>query len=116
MPSPVSSLYLSQSREKNLPTLEQVLNHLKQALKDLCKIYGIEDLSTLHYKTIAINHTEIRKNGKIYKRVQLKGYTQKSKTIASWKEEEAPRDLYRLVNLYRACKHLSKACDYLYGV
>ena len=116
MPCPISSLAFSQSREKNLPTLEQVLNDLKQTLKELCKVYGIEDLSPLHYKTIAINYTEIRKNGKTYRRIQLKGFTQKSKTIASWKEEEAPKDLFRLVNLYRACKHLSKACDYLYGV
>jgi hypothetical protein len=95
--------------------LEESLKELKQALKQLCNVYGIEDLSGLHYQTIAINHTEITKNGKTYKRIQLKGYNQKTKTITSWKEGEEPMDLYKLVNLYRACKYLSKACDYLFG-
>ena len=112
----VVSLFLSSGRDKNLPTLEEVLSDMRQALRDMCRTYGIEDLSPLHYRTIAIGSSEIRKNRRVYKRVQLKGFNSKTKTIASWKEEEAPRDLYRLVNLYRACKHLSKACDYLYGV
>lgn len=116
MPFLISSLFFSQSRDKNIPTLEEVLKELRETLKDLCKVYGIEDLSSLQYRTIAINETEIRKNGKVYKRIQLKGFNQKSKTIASWREEDTPKDLYKLVNLYRATKYLSKVCDYLYGV
>lgn len=120
MPRPVSSLFFSKSRETCLPTVEEALKELKQALKDLCKVYGIEDLSHLKYKTIAINEVEVKKETrdgiKVYPRIQLKGYNTKSKTIASWSKEKAPKDLFRLVNLYRACKHLSKACDYLYGV
>ncbi|NPA40828.1 MAG: hypothetical protein GXO18_00935 [Aquificae bacterium] len=100
--------------------MEETLEHLKQALKDLCKVYGIEDLSHLRYRTIAINEVEIKKETragiKAYKRIQLKGYNAKTKTIASWSKGEEPRDLFRLVNLYRACRYLSKACDYLYGV
>ena len=116
MPRPVSSFFFSQGRDKNIPTLEKALEDLKGTLRDLCKVYGIEDLSRLQYHTIAVGMSETRKSGKVYKRVQLKGFNEKSRTIASWKEGEAPRDLFRLVNLYRACKHLSKACDYLYGV
>lgn len=115
MPRPVSSLFFSQSRDKNLPTLEEVLEELKQTLKDICKVYGIEDLSNLQYHTIAVGISETHKRGKVYRRIQLKGFNSKSKTITSWKEEEAPADLYKLVNLYRACKNISKACDYLYG-
>lgn len=116
MPRPVSSLLFSQGRDKNLPTLEGALEDLKQTLRDLCKAYGIEDLSRLQYHTIAIGTTETRKNGKVYRRIQLKGFDERSKTIASWKEEDTPYGLSKLVNLYRACKHLSKACDYLCGV
>ena len=120
MPRPLSSFFFSRSRETCLPTIEEALNGLKQALKDLCKVYRIEDLSRLQYKTIAINEVEIKKETrdgiKVYPRVQLKGYNTKSKTIASWSKDRAPRDLYKLVNLYRACKHLSRACDCLYGV
>ena len=125
MPRPISSLFFSRSRETCLPTLEETLNQLLQTLKDLCKIYSIEDLSPLKYETIAIARTQIKKPTaegiRTYNRIQLKGYLhkegkQKTKTLASWKEEEAPKDIFRLVNLYRACKYLSKACDYLYGV
>ena len=116
MPRPVSSLFFQKSRDKNIPTLESILEELKQALKGVCKVYGIEDLSTLRYHTIVVGVSETRKNGKVYRRIQLKGFNEKSKTIASWKEEDTPRDLYRLVNLYRATKYLSKTCDYLYGV
>jgi len=124
MPRPLSSLFFSHSRETCFPTLEETLQRLKQTLKDLCKVYSIEDLSTLKYETIAINRTQIKKSTaqgiRTYNRIQLKGYyrkdgKQKTKTIASWKEEEVPKDLFRLVNLYRATKHLSRACDYLYG-
>ena len=116
MPRPVSSLFYSRGRDKNIPTLEGVLEELRQALRDVCKVYGIEDLSRLQYHTIAVGTSETRKNGRTYRRIQLKGFNEKSKTIASWREEDTPRDLYRLVNLYRATKYLSKACDYLYGV
>ncbi len=116
MPRSVSSFFFSRGRDKSLPTLEEALEEMRQALRELCRVYGIEDLSSLHYRTVAIGSSEIRKNGRVYKRVQLKGFNDRSKTVASWKEEEAPRDLYRLVNLYRACKNLSRACDYLYGV
>lgn len=124
MPRPLSSFF-SKSRETYLPTLENALEGLRQAIRDICGTYGIEDLSTLKYETIAVNRTQIRKTTRggirTYNRIQLKGYyhtegSQKTRTVASWKEEDAPEDLYKLVNLYRACKHLSRACDYLYGV
>ena len=120
MPRPLSSFFFSRSRETCLPTLEESLKSMLESLRELCKVYGIEDLSRLQYKTIAINEVEIKKETrdgiKVYPRVQLKGYNDRSKTIASWSKDKAPRDLYKLVNLYRACKHLSRACDYLYGV
>ncbi|HID65525.1 MAG TPA: hypothetical protein EYP32_01005 [Aquificaceae bacterium] len=124
MPRPVSHLFLNKSREK-LTTLEETLKELLKTLKEVCRIHKIEDLSTLKYETIALAHTQIRKTTsqgiKSYRRVQLKAYLhkegkQKTKTLASWKEEETPAEIYRLVNLYRACKNLSRACDYLYGV
>lgn len=103
-------------RDTSLPTLERILTDLKQTLQEMCKRYGIEDLSTLKYRTVAIGTAEIRKKGKVYRRTQLKAFSDKSKTIASWREEEAPRDLPKLVNLYRACRHLSRACDYLFVI
>lgn len=103
-------------RDTSLPTLVEVLEDLKQTLREMCKRYGIEDLSALKYRTVAIGTAEIRKKGRVYKRAQLKAFTDRSKTIASWKEEEAPKDLLKLVNHYRACKHLSRACDYLHAI
>ena len=106
-------------RESSFPTLMGCLEELMSQLKEMCQAYGIkEDLTTLRYETVAVSETWARnKMGKVYKRIQLKGYREgRTKTIKSWSEGTVPTDLYKLVNLYRACKHLSRACDYLQGV
>ena len=117
----MKTLFFSQVRDRTIPTLEKVLEDLKSTLQDLCQTYRIEDLSHLKYWTIVVNHTEINKNGKTYRRVQLKAFygqegKTKSKTIKSWSETKAPRHLQSLVALYRACLYLSRACDYLFSL
>ena len=108
--------FSTKNRESSFPTLMRCLEELMSQLKEMCQSCGIkEDLTALRYETIAISETWVRnKAGRRYKRIQLKGYKEgRTSTITSWSEGTAPADLYKLVNLYRACKHLAKACDYL---
>ncbi|MEM2947134.1 MAG: hypothetical protein QXN96_02715 [Candidatus Bathyarchaeia archaeon] len=89
-------------------TLEYVYEELKAELP--------EELQSMPYETIAMEEVIIRKKGKVYKYIHLKGYRYgKTKTIKSYPMEEADtKELQRLVNLYRTVKHFSKALDYMH--
>lgn len=89
-------------------TLEYILEELKAELP--------EDLQDLPYETIAVEEVQIRKKGKVYRYIHLKGYRYgKTKTIKSYPMEEADtKELQRLVNLYRTAAKLSKALDYMH--
>ncbi|GBC88064.1 hypothetical protein HRbin13_00179 [bacterium HR13] len=68
--------------------------------------------------SLSVVETHVVRRGKAYRCLQLKGYLTKdgklkSKTLKSWKPEDA-LELRTLVKLYRAVKHLSKALDCLY--
>lgn len=104
-----------------LEDLEELLDSLKSQLTALCMSYHIEDLSNLKYWTVAESRVQVHVRGKFYQKVQLKGYYGKdgrnrSRTIKSWSVRKAPRDLGRLVLLYRACKSLDTAIQHLYAL
>ena len=89
-------------------SLEYILEELKAELPD--------DLRDIPYETIATEEVQIRKKGKIYRYIHLKGYRYgKTETLKSYPIAEADiEELNRLVKLYRAVKHFSKALDYMH--
>jgi len=89
-------------------SLEYILEELKAELP--------EDLQDLPYETIAVEEVQIRKKGKVYRYIHLKGYRYgKTETLKSYPIAEADiEELNRLVKLYRAVKHFSKALDYMH--
>ncbi len=108
-----------QVRAKLIPNLENTFEDLKSELKNLCRACGLQDLTALNYHSLSLAESHVVKRGKAYKRVQLKAYYTKngklrSKTLKSFKPEEAPPQLQTLVLLYRGLKHFSKALDYLF--
>ena len=107
-----------QVRAKLIPNLEKTFEELKSELKNLCKACGLQDLTALEYHSLSVVETNVIRRGKAYKRIQLKAYYTKngklrSKTLKSFKPEEAPRQLQKIVLLYRGLRHFSKALDYL---
>ncbi|NPB06930.1 MAG: hypothetical protein GXO03_04915 [Aquificae bacterium] len=95
--------------------LERLLKRLKRSLKRLCRQEGIEDLSHLRYHTVALSEAVYRSpGGKTYRRYQLKAYyadgrRQRTKTVKSWREDDLPQSVKRIVALYRAVKHIQRA-------
>ncbi len=91
-------------------TLDYVYEELKAELP--------EDLQDLPYETIAVEEVHIRKKGKVYRYIHLKGYRYgKTETIESYPVASADiEELQRLVKLYRAVKHFSKALDYMHAL
>lgn len=89
-------------------SLEYILEELKAELP--------EDLQDLPYETIAVEEVAVRKKGKVYRYIHLKGYRYgKTETIKSYPIAEADiEELNRLVKLYRAVKHFSKGLDYMH--
>ncbi|RME10821.1 MAG: hypothetical protein D6804_03950 [Aquificota bacterium] len=81
----------------------------------------MEDLTHLNYHSLSLVESYVVRKGKTYKRLQLKAFYTKngklrSKTIRSFKPENAPREIQTLIKLYRGIKHLSRAIDYLWGL
>ncbi len=118
VPRTFLNLALFFSMEKTALSLLSALAELEEEVKALCKLCRLPDLSDFRYTSIALCEVEIRRKGKTYRRVQLKGYLveggkQKTTTISSWKPEEVPADVHLLVRLYRAGRHLLRALDYL---
>jgi len=91
-------------------SLEYILEELKAELP--------EDLRDFPYETIAVEIVEVRKKGKVYKYVHLKGYRYgKTQTLKSYPIASADiEELQRLVKLYRALKHLNKSLDYMHSL
>lgn len=89
-------------------TLEYILEELRAELP--------EELQTLPYETIATEEVQIKKKGKVYRYIHLKGYRHgKTETLESYPIDSADiEELNRLVKLYRTVKHLNKALDYLH--
>lgn len=105
--------------DKLIPNIEKTFEELKSELQNLCKACGLEDLTHLNYHSLSLVESYVVRKGKTYKRLQLKAFYTKngklrSKTLKSFKPEEAPPQLQTLVLLYRGLKHFSKALDYLF--
>lgn len=103
--------------------IEGVLDALEYEFIELVSHLNIRDnnLETFSYETIAVEETRIRKKTKKGEReyvyIQLKGYNTKTHTIKTYTPEEAPmQDLTRLINLYRAIRHLRRALYYIYNL
>jgi len=90
-------------------------------LKSLAEELEIHDKRVLElvYSSVSISPLEVRKKGKAYYYVQLKAFLQegkrkKSKTLKTWREEEAPYEkINRFVKLYRGLCFLKKAISFL---
>lgn len=97
-------------------TIAEILEEFLNLIKSLS--ISDADLKNLSYETITTEETTITKHRgslKVYSYTQIKGYKNgKSYTLKSWREGQAPtRELSELIRLYRACRHIKRALEYL---
>jgi len=96
--------------------IREVERLLQGKLEDLSLSLGIRDggVLNLRYSTLALSPLKVKRKGKTYSYVQLKGITYwGSKTVKSWREGEVPREVEALIEVYRALKALERVRNYV---
>ncbi len=108
-------------KEERIKILTDILQGIQEDIRELCSALGLPDLSNLRYETLVASESRVKRRGKTYRYIQLKGsiytygeQTLKTQTIKTWKSPGPLLQINRLIRLYRGACHINRALDQLF--